>query len=143
MVDVVVGRSLQSSWRNHDPRHLGGLFHFIVRLLLWVALLAALSLVGWGLTAETRTSYLQARIFSNLTRAMSFVVRPGPTGNFRFPKWGPYDERLGYAGLPGFIASLNADHFTVQRQAEWSGGLARFVDQGNYAIYAEKPRAGL
>ena len=143
MVDVVVGRSLQSSWRNHDPRHLGGLFHFIVRLLLWVALLAALSLVGWGLTAETRTSYLQSRIFSNLTRAMSFVVRPGPTGNFRFPKWGPYDERLGYAGLPGFIASLNADHFTVQRQAEWSGGLARFVDQGNYAIYAEKPRAGL
>jgi membrane peptidoglycan carboxypeptidase len=143
MVDAVVGRSLQSSWRDHDPRHLGGLFHFFVRLLRWAALLAALALLGWGLAVEVRTSYLQSRIFSKLTRDMNFVVRPGPSRDVRFPKWGPYDERLGYAKLPDFVASLSTDHFTVHRQAEWSAALTRFVDQGNYTIYGEKPRAGL
>jgi membrane peptidoglycan carboxypeptidase len=143
VVDAVVGRSLQSSWRNHDPRHLGGLLHFVVRLLRWAAFLAALSLLGWGLAAETRTSYLQSRIFSKLTRDMNFVVRPGASRNVRFPKWGPYDERLGYAELPAFIGSLSADHFAVERQAEWSDQLARFVDDGGYAIYGEKSRTGL
>ena len=143
MVDAAVGRLPQSSWRDHDPRHSGRLFHFVVRLLRWTAFLAALVLLGWGLATEARTSYLQSRIFSKLTRDMRFVVRPGPSGNVRFPKWGPYDERLGYAELPGFIGSLNTHQFTVQRQAEWSDALVRFVNQGNYAIYGEKPRAGL
>ena len=39
--------------------------------------------------------------------------------------------------------SLSAHHFTVERQAEWSHSLDRFVDQGGYAIYGEKARAGL
>jgi membrane peptidoglycan carboxypeptidase len=143
MVDAVVERSLQGSLRHHDPHRFGHLFHFVVRLLRWTVLLAALALLGWVLAAEARTSYLQSRIFSDLTRGMSFAVRPGPSHNVRFPEWGPYDERLGYAKLPGFIASLSADRFTVQRQAEWSDALVRFVDQGNYAIYGEKPRVGL
>jgi membrane peptidoglycan carboxypeptidase len=74
---------------------------------------------------------------------MSFSVRAGPNPTIRFPKWGPYDERLGYPGLPAFIASLNTHHFAVERQAEWSDELARFVGQGGYAIYGEKSRAGL
>jgi membrane peptidoglycan carboxypeptidase len=143
MVDAVVGRLRQSRWREQGPRHSGRLFHFVVRVLLWAAVLAVLTLLGWGIVAEVRTSYLQSRIFSNLTRDMSFVVRPGPNPGVRFPRWGPYDERLGYAQLPVFIASLSADHFTVERQAEWSSALTRFVDQGNYTIYGEKPRAGL
>ena len=36
--------------------------------------LAALAMLCWGLAAEARTSYLQSRIFSNLTRDMSFAV---------------------------------------------------------------------
>src|SRR5215472_4241320 len=134
MVDAVVGRSLQGSWRDHDPRHPGYFLHFVVRLLRWAAIFAALALLGWGLATEARTSFLQSRIFSALTRDMSFVVRPGPSRNVRFPEWGPYDERLGYAELPGFITSLNADHFAIQRQAEWSDPLVGFVDLGNYAM---------
>jgi hypothetical protein len=49
---------------------------------------------------------------------------------------------LGYAELPAFIASLNTHHFAVERQAEWSDALARFVDHGGYAIYGEKAREG-
>jgi len=35
---------------------------------------------------------------------MKFKVQPGPSEDIRFPKSGPYDERLGYAQLPSFIA---------------------------------------
>src|SRR5271163_228501 len=118
-------------------------FGFLVRGLRWAAVFAVLALLGWGLATEARTSYLQSSVFSSLTRDMSFTVRPGPNRTIRPPKGGPYDERLGYAGLPVFIASLGAHHFAVDRQAKWSDELARFVDQGGYAIYGEKSRAGL
>jgi hypothetical protein len=59
------------------------------------------------------------------------------------PKSGPYNERLGYAQLPSFIEALSARHFVVTRQARWSQPLERFVDQGGYAIYGEKTRAGV
>ena len=143
MVDAVVGRLRQSRSREHGPRHSGRLFRFVVRVLGWAAVLAALALLCWGLAAEARTSYLQSRIFSSLVRNMSFGVRPGPSHSIRFPKWGPFDERLGYADLPVYIASLSAHHFALQRQAEWSDALARFVDHGGYAIYGEKERAGV
>ena len=32
MVDAVVGRSLQGSWRDHDPRHPGHFFDFVMSL---------------------------------------------------------------------------------------------------------------
>jgi membrane peptidoglycan carboxypeptidase len=74
---------------------------------------------------------------------MSFSARPGPSETVRFPTGGPFDERLGYAELPNFIAALHADDFVVDRQAQWSNTLRRFVDGGGYAIYREKSRAGL
>jgi hypothetical protein len=59
---------------------------------------------------------------------MSFAAEPGPSHSIRVPKGGPYDERLSYVGLPMFLASLSAQRFTVQRQADWSAALDRFVD---------------
>jgi len=59
-----------------------------------------LALIGWGLASEARTSHLQSRIFSHFARETSFSVEPGPSKTLVFPKWGPYDERLGYTGLP-------------------------------------------
>jgi membrane peptidoglycan carboxypeptidase len=119
------------------------LFRLVVRLLRWGAAIATLAALCWGLSIEARTSYFQSRLFSNLTRGMSFTVEPGASSDIRFPKWGPYDERLGYAGLPMFICSLGAHYFTVARQAHWSAALDRYVDDGGYAIYGEKSRAGL
>ena len=67
----------------------------------------------------------------------------GPRQEVRFPQSGPYDERRGYEQLPSFVEALSARHFAVTRQARWSPPLERFVDQGGYAIYGEKTRAGL
>jgi membrane peptidoglycan carboxypeptidase len=92
---------------------------------------------------ESRTSYLQSRLLSRWTANVQFAVRPGPSETIRFPKGGPYDERLGYAHLPSLVERLKARQFVVAQQARWSQPLERFVDQGGYAIYGEKSRAGL
>jgi membrane peptidoglycan carboxypeptidase len=144
MVEAVWGHLLHSRrGERREPSAATPIFFFIIALLRWAVALAVLALLGWGLASEARTSYLQSRIFSHFAREMSFSVKPGPSETIVFPKWGPYDERLGYTGLPSFIASLNAHGFTVEAQAEWSPPLTRFVDKGGYAIYGEKPRAGL
>ena len=144
MVDAVFERLLRPKWRGRsEPRPQSRLFRLFIRGLGWAVALSALAILCWGLAAEARSSYLQSRVFSSLTRDMSFAVRPGPNRTIRFPKWGPYDERLGYTGLPAFLTSLNAHHFAVERQAEWSDALARFIDYGGYAIYGEKARAGI
>jgi membrane peptidoglycan carboxypeptidase len=144
MVEVVWERLLPSIRRDRrDPSYWNILLRRIVRLLRWGAVFAALFLLGWGLATEARTSYLQSRLLSRWTAKMNATVRPGPSATVRFPKRGPYDERLGYARLPSFIESLSARHFIVARQAQWSPSLDHFVDQVGYAIYPEKSRAGL
>src|SRR2546423_2705287 len=112
-------------------------------MLRFAAALATSFLLGWGIATEVRTSYLQSRLLSRWAADMKFTVQPGPSEDIRFPKSGPYDERLGYAQLPSFIDALNARHFAVTQQARWSLPLERFVDQGGYPIYGERSRAGV
>jgi hypothetical protein len=114
-----------------------------IGILRWMVLLAILALIGWAANYEMRTSYLEAWLFTRIDRAMSVAVQPGSNDSIRFPKHGPYDERLGYVALPQFISALTGRHYTVERQARWSKGLDRFVDLGAFPIYAEKDRAGL
>src|SRR5260370_4203873 len=114
-----------------------------IRVLRWIVGLTVLALIGWGVHYAMKTSYLEAWIFTRLDRGMSFAPQPGPADSIRFPRHGPYDERLGYVALPQFVSALTQRHFTVQRQARWSKGLDRFVDLGAFPIYAEKDRAGL
>ena len=124
-------------------RGLGALLLRSIGVLRWMVLLTILALIGWAANYEMRTSYLEAWLFTRLDRGMSYGAQAGPSDSIRFPKHGPYDERLGYVALPQFISSLTARHFTVERQARWSRGLDRFVDLGAFPIYAEKDRAGL
>ena len=144
MVDAVSGRFGYGRVRRRRWR--GERFRLFLRLVLalrWLAALAALLLLAWGIVAETRTSFLESRIFARLTRGMGFALASGPSNAIIFPKYGPYDERLGYAELPRFIGSLQDHHFAVARQARWSPTLEHFVGYGGYAIYHEKERAGL
>ncbi len=144
MVDAVWGRlryGRARRWRRR--RSWPGLFLRTITVLRWGVAAALLALFAWGVVAEARSSFLQSRIFSRLTRHMGFTVAPGPSDAIVFPKYGPYDERLGYAELPRFIHSLEDRHFTIARQARWSPPLEDFVRDGGYAVYHEKERAGL
>ncbi len=144
MVVAVLGRMPYSrTWKRRRRQRRFQLFLRFVAVLRWAAALGVVLLLAWGVAAEMRTSLLQSHYFSDFAREMSFAVWPGASETIRFPAAGPYDERLGYAELPHFIAALRDDDFVVDRQAQWSATLNRFVDDGGYAIYREKTRAGL
>jgi membrane peptidoglycan carboxypeptidase len=140
MVEAVSEHWLPSKQR--DPNRWKALLQRVVSLLRFGLFLAVLAMLAWGAAIEARTSYLQSRLLSRWAGDMNFTVRPGSSDTIHFPIWGPYDERLGYAKLPSFIDTLSARHFVVTRQAQWSQSLDDFVENGGYAIYDEKSRAG-
>src|SRR6266851_406154 len=108
-----------------------------------VILAGCLVLLGLAVYAESRTSYLEAMLFSHLNSGMNVALQPGPSESIRFPKSGPYDERLGYSQLPEFITSLTERRYAVDNAARWSPRLASFVHKGAFPIYPEKDQAGL
>ncbi|HEX6442886.1 MAG TPA: transglycosylase domain-containing protein, partial [Stellaceae bacterium] len=152
IADNVLGRlvrfnAARGKTGDRDPRSfrrgLAALLLRSISVLRWMVLLGILALIGWGVHYEMQTSYLEAWLFTRIDRGMSFGAHAGSSDSIRFPKHGPYDERLGYIALPQFASALEQRHFTVERQAHWSRGLDRFVDLGAFPIYAEKDRAGL
>jgi membrane peptidoglycan carboxypeptidase len=124
-------------------RAAGGLLLHFIGLLRWAVLLALLWLIGWAAVYEMHTSRLESWLFTRVNHSMAVSPQSGANDSIRFPKSGPYDERLGYSGLPQFVAALTSHNFAVERQARWSKGLDRFVDLGGFPIYSEKDRAGL
>ncbi len=142
MVDAVWGRLRTNRVRRPRRNWLAPFLHG-VSALRWVVAAAVLALLAYGVAAEIRSSFLQSVLFSRLDRHMTLKVTSGPSQAIIFPQYGPYDERLGYAELPRFIHLLEDHHFAVARQASWSPALKDFVEQGGYAIYHEKERAGL
>jgi membrane peptidoglycan carboxypeptidase len=116
---------------------------WVVRPLRLAVFVVVTLLIGWVAAWEMRTSHLEAGLFTRLDRGMQVSVRPGPSPSIRFPRAGPYDQRLGYALLPQFLRALLAHRYTIASQARWSPGLAQFVDFGGFPIYREKDTAGL
>ncbi|PWC75180.1 transglycosylase domain-containing protein [Azospirillum sp. TSH64] len=102
--------------------------------------LAAAGYAGWR---EMETSRLQARLLSGVAQSMSVSVQEGPNPQARFPKHGPYNERLGYTALPGQLDALTRDVYAIERQAVLSPALDRFMAGGGFPIYREKTQAGL
>ncbi len=100
---------------------------------------AAAGLIGF----EVRSSQVQSRFLTEWARGMAFALQPGAAVGAQFPKTGPYDERLGYAGIPSFVERLGKRGFVIEQQAAPSQEMAEFVAQGGYAIYREKMQAGL
>ncbi len=92
---------------------------------------------------EIRTSELQARLFTSLFQDLTFKLAPGPSPSVRFPEYGPYDQRLGYSGIPTFIRRLEERGFGITAQSRISPELAHLVDRGFFTIYPEKSQAGL
>lgn len=118
------------SWRRSVGIALGML------LLLSVA-------VGGLLWNEINTSRWQARYLGELGREMRYGLEPGPSDSIRFPRHGPFDERLGYVALPEVSERLAGRGFALTAQARISPRMAGIVDYGLFAPYREKTQAGL
>ncbi|WP_395322208.1 transglycosylase domain-containing protein [Variovorax sp. UC74_104] len=92
---------------------------------------------------ELKTSRLQSALWHDLARDARFSVDAGPSDAIRFPRAGPYDERLGYRQLPDFIERLQRQGYAVTRQARMSPRLIELQEHGLFAPYREKNQAGL
>ena len=109
----------------------------------YLALLILLVLLGgWG-ALEMRTSRLQAKIFADMARDLTYRVEKGPSDAIRFPAASPYDTRLGYAGLPAYLEKLQSRDYHIAAQARMSPRMVEFADRGLYATYPEKTKVGL
>jgi membrane peptidoglycan carboxypeptidase len=143
MIDVLLQREISRGW-TEVAGSMRSLFARLGlgRIRLW-ATLAGVSVCVAGLTFELRSSFIESLVFPRLAREMTFQAAPGPSPQISFPRNGPYDQRLGYAGLPGFIDRLKSADFVVRRQARLSLRLEGFVASDGYAIYREKMQGGL
>ncbi len=113
--------------------------------LLATLLVAGFAAAAWVVADEMRTSRRQAERLAAFDRKLQFAVAPGPSPGdaIRFPGDGPYDQRLGYQALPGFLTRLAAQDWQVTAQARMSREMVDVIDRGLFAPYAEKNQAGL
>ncbi len=102
-----------------------------------------LTAVGSLVVMEAKTSTLQARFFSEIAGEMTYGVAAGPSEAIQFPQDGPYDRRLGYVGLPGFIDSLSRQGYAVESQARISEKFDWYFRHSGIAPYREKTQTGL
>lgn len=110
---------------------------------IWLVLLtlsAALAVLVWH---EVQTSYFQARELSSYASGLRHHVAPGAAESLRFPSAGPFDERMGYAAIPGFAERLQARGYEITAQARHSDALQAHLQRGWFAPYAEKTHTGL
>jgi membrane peptidoglycan carboxypeptidase len=114
-----------------------------IKRALILLLLALTAGAGWCLLQESRTSAMQAQFFSGLAKKISYKVEPGPSNSIRFPSDSPYDERLGYANLPDYLAKLKTRGYEINAQARVSPKMAELADMGLFATYREKTKVGL
>ncbi len=106
-------------------------------------LLLLLAVAVAVLYQESKSSRWQARYFAARAAAFSASPHAGASPTIRFPTPGPYDVRLGYADLPGFIARLQQQGYALSAQARWSPALLAHAAAGFFTVYAEKGAAGL
>ena len=105
--------------------------------LVLLALLA--SLAAW----EMETFHFEAQYLSRFAARMHYTLAAGASNSIRYPRTGPFDERLGYTRLPDFIARLQAAGFVIASQARISPAMRQMDAWGLNLPYHEKDRAGL
>jgi len=120
-----------------DPRLRSGR---LVRVLLWTAATTALLAL---VLIELRSSWVQSLVFTAISNRMTFKPALGPSGAIRYPRTGPYDERLGYSRIPEFVERTSHQGYGIEAQARDSKLYLTATDLGVFPIYREKDQAGL
>lgn len=110
-----------------------------LRARYWLLGVLATQLVA----LELQASWLQSRVFHWMASRATYTVRPAPVTPLELRRFGPYDERLGYARTREFIQRLEAAGFVVDSGAQPSALLSGLARLGITPPYAEKDRAGL
>ncbi|MBT9568960.1 MAG: transglycosylase domain-containing protein [Thiobacillus sp.] len=111
----------------------------LIALGIFLLLLALVALIAWELVS----SALEAKYLANTAQKMTWQMRPGPSSRIQFPGKGPYDIRLGYSKLPGYLDRLEKAGWKIDEQAKISIQMERAGDLGLFLPYHEKDQAGI
>lgn len=112
---------------------------FQIGLLIFFLIVVGALIAAYEMIA----SPLQAMLLAGYGKHLTFQLKPGENTDLHTPKFGPYDIRAGYVGLPEFTRRLKESGFEVTAQARISPDMARIVDLGLYLPYKEKSVVGL
>jgi len=137
------GRPAMKFFRRQRSSRRHRMLYELIGVLRRTAFGVSVCLLGLGALHEARTSWLQARFFLWFDSGIRYWVAAGTSASLHFPLTGPRNVRLGYAGLPVIVPSLEAHNFEIVRQARWSRRLDWFVGRGGYALYTPKAQTGL
>jgi membrane peptidoglycan carboxypeptidase len=128
-----------SKRKSPSPKHKTRFF-WVVPFAIFLGICFIIGSLVYG---EMRSSEAQAKWLSWYGRQISFEMLPGNTAHVRYPKYGPYNERLGYSYMPFYIKALQTDDFTVAAQMRASDTYNDLLKHGLYPIYHPKTVAGL
>ena len=113
------------------------------RLPWKLVLLIVCAVAAMLLRREIQTSYWQARELSSYAATLRHHVGPGPADQIKFPAQGPFDERMGYTGIPAFATRLQERGFEIAEQSRQDEALRTHLERGWFAPYAENTHTGL
>jgi membrane peptidoglycan carboxypeptidase len=91
---------------------------------------------------ELQTDWLQSRIGASVASTIRYERVGGAAGELPVAPRGPYDIRLGYAGLPDMLERLRGE-YAIAEQAQGSSALVVLSRWGAYPVFEEKSQAGL
>ena len=113
------------------------------RLKVWLWWFAVVLIVALCVLIEMQTSLLQSWFFTSINTRLFYSLKDGPSREIIFPRAAPFDERRGYAKLPGFQTRLQSQGYLVTKQMRQSETMLTLLDRGVSPPYLERPDAGL
>jgi len=109
----------------------------------WVTRLAFVLLFAGAVAFELQTATLQSFAVRSFVSTLVWQLVPGASPRVIFPRWGPFDERLGYTRIPEFRRRLEAHGYRIAGQARISKSLAAIARMGLTPPQVDRPAAGL
>ncbi len=139
------GASMLSSGASEVGKRAKSTAKWYRELPRWVHRVAAIgtasAVIGTGVYAEIKTSYLQSHFFTSVAEGKTFTETQQSSPTVAPPAAGPYDERMGYTQTLQFRERLTARGFEVQKETEWQD--RKIAGLQLFPIYNEKAQAGL
>ncbi|MCL2468874.1 MAG: transglycosylase domain-containing protein [Alphaproteobacteria bacterium] len=114
-----------------------------ILLILFVMMFGFGGVIGSFCAEEIKTSRLQAHYLSRIAKDITFEMKEGKTPGHYIPAFGPYNQRLGYSGLPAFFKALEKEGYSIAAQMRASPMYDRVIAEGFYPIYRPKTVTGL
>lgn len=118
------------------------LYRVVTSRVFWLLVVLGLC-TAWFIDFEVRQAYWQTRLIVPYAESLTYEVVDGKASLALYPQQGPFDQRLGYARLPQFLSTLQKQGMVIDRQAEFSDPLGRYVLKGFNPPYIEKHQGGL